>query len=112
MSAAEALKIYRCKDAVEKLIHSLKSEIEAKPLRVVGGRRVRRPPHGFHRSNDHKFDTIFRKASETHVNEVHHVLVQKLTVKVVSVGIKFKKRFCSIFDAVNRAILSGHIAET
>jgi transposase len=34
MSAKEALRIYRFKDAVEKLFHSLKSEIEVKPLRV------------------------------------------------------------------------------
>jgi transposase len=34
MPAAEALKIYRSKDAVEKLFHSLKSEIEVRPLRV------------------------------------------------------------------------------
>lgn len=34
MDAKEALRIYRSKDAVEKLFHSLKSEIEVRPLRV------------------------------------------------------------------------------
>ena len=34
MPAAEALRVYRSKDAVEKLFHSLKSEIEVKPIRV------------------------------------------------------------------------------
>jgi len=34
MDASEALKIYRSKDAVEKLFHSLKSEIEFRPPRV------------------------------------------------------------------------------
>ncbi|OQA41451.1 MAG: hypothetical protein BWY50_01806 [Spirochaetes bacterium ADurb.Bin315] len=34
MVATEALKIYRSKDSVEKLFHSLKSEIEVRPLRV------------------------------------------------------------------------------
>ena len=32
--AADALRIYRSKDAVEKLFHSLKSEIKIKPVRV------------------------------------------------------------------------------
>jgi len=34
MDAAEALRVYRSKDAVEKLFHSLKNEIEVRPLRV------------------------------------------------------------------------------
>ena len=34
MSASEVLKIYRSKDAIEKLFHSLKSEIEVKPIRA------------------------------------------------------------------------------
>jgi transposase len=34
MPASEALRIYRAKDAIEKLFHSLKSEIEVKPVRV------------------------------------------------------------------------------
>lgn len=34
MPASEALRIYRNKDATEKLFHSLKSEIEVKPVRV------------------------------------------------------------------------------
>ncbi len=34
MPAVDAQRIYRSKDAIEKLFHSLKSEIEAKPLRV------------------------------------------------------------------------------
>jgi len=44
---------------------------------MVGGRRVRRPPPRFHRSNDDKFDTSFRFASEERVNEVHLELVAK-----------------------------------
>jgi len=44
---------------------------------MVGGRRVRRPPHRIHRSNDDKFDTPFRFASEELVNEVHLELVAK-----------------------------------
>ena len=34
MAASEALRIYRSKDAIEKLFHSLKSEVEIKPVRV------------------------------------------------------------------------------
>ena len=45
--------------------------------RMDGGRRFRRPPHRLHRSADDQFDTLFREASETHVNEIHHRLVTK-----------------------------------
>jgi len=44
---------------------------QARP-RLDGGRRVRRPPHRLHRAAHDQFDTFFRKASETHVNEIHH----------------------------------------
>ena len=42
-----------------------------------GGRRLRRPPHRLHRAADDQFDTLFREASETHVNEIHHRFVAK-----------------------------------
>jgi len=44
---------------------------------VVGGRRVRHLARRIHRSNDDKFDTPFRFASEELVNEVHLELVAK-----------------------------------
>jgi len=44
---------------------------QARP-RLDGGRRARRPPHRLHRAADDQFDTFFRKASETHVDEIHH----------------------------------------
>ncbi len=61
MPASEALRIDRAKDAIEKLFHSLKSEIEIKPVRVWSEDAV----HGvlligFSTAGDDRFDTTFR----------------------------------------------------
>ncbi|MFA5312272.1 MAG: hypothetical protein WC375_03000 [Methanomassiliicoccales archaeon] len=42
-----------------------------------GGRRSRRPYDRFHRAADDQLDTLFRKASEAHVNEIHHRIAAK-----------------------------------
>ena len=44
---------------------------QARP-RMDGGRRVRRPPYRIYSAAHDQFDTFFRKASEAHVNEIHH----------------------------------------
>ncbi len=44
---------------------------------MIGGRRVRRPPLGIHRSDVHFFDTSFRFASKHRGNKIHRFLTAK-----------------------------------
>jgi transposase len=113
MPAAEALKIYRSKDAVEKLFHSLKSEIEVRPLRVWSEDAV----HGvlllgfiaqLMISLTRYLVSPVRSVSTKFITNS----LEKLTLTVVPTEDGRKRRYYSNFDSLNRAILEGFMAET
>jgi transposase len=113
MEAAEALRIYRSKDAIEKLFHSLKSEIEIKPVRVwtedavYGVLLV-----GFIAQLMISLTRFFIKPVKRMSTKFIIASLQKLTLTLVSMGNGLKKRFYSNFNEVNRAILAEYIAGT
>ena len=113
MPGAEALRIYRAKDAVEKLFHSLKSEIEIKPVRVwtedaVYGVLL----IGLIAQVMISLTRHFVKPARRMSTKFIIAALQKLTVTLVSMADGRRKRFYSNFDPINRAILAGYIAET
>ena len=113
MPAPEALRIYRSKDAIEKLIHSLKSEIEIKPVRVwtedaVYGVLL----IGFIAQLMISLTRYFVKPVKRMSTKFIIASLQNSTETVVSMGNGLKKRFYSNFDEVNKTILAEYISET
>jgi len=113
MPAAEALRIYRSKDAIEKLFHSLKSEIEIKPVRVwtedaVFGVLL----IGFIAQLMISLTRFFVKPVKRMSTKFIISSLQNLTLTLVSMGNGLKKRFYSNFNEVNKAILADFISET
>jgi transposase len=113
MPASEALKIYRSKDAIEKLFHSLKSEIEIKPVRVwtedaVYGVLL----IGFIAQLMISLTRHFVKPVKRMSTKFIIASLQNLTETVVSMGNGLKKRFFSNFDEVNKAILAEYLCST
>jgi transposase len=113
MPASEALRIYRAKDAIEKLFHSLKSEIEVKPVRVWSEDAV----HGvlligFIAQVMVSLTRHFVKPAKRMSTKFIIAALQKLTVTVVSAGEGLKKRFYSNFNSINKAILAGYMDPT
>jgi transposase len=113
MPASEALRIYRAKDAIEKLFHSLKSEIEVKPVRVWSEDAV----HGvlligFIAQGMISLARHFVKPVKRMSTKFIIAALQKLTVTVVSAGEGIKKRFYSNFNPINRAILAEYMDPT
>ena len=113
MAATEALRIYRSKDAIEKLFHSLKSEVEIKPVRVwtedaVFGVLL----IGFIAQLMISLTRYFVKPVKRMSTKFIIASLQNLTETVVSMDNGLKKRFYSNFNEVNRAILADFISET
>jgi len=113
MPAAEALKIYRGKDGIEKLFHSLKSEIEIKPVRVWTDDAV----HGvlligFIAQVMISLTRHFIKPVKRMSTKFIIAALQKLTLTLVSLGDGRKRRFFSNFDPVNQAILAEYLSGT
>lgn len=113
MDASEALRIYRSKDAIEKLFHSLKSEIEVKPLRVwtddaVYGVLLL----GFIAQLFISLTRYFVEPARAVSTKFISNSLQKLTVTVVSSESGWKRWIYSNYDALNRVILAGFMAET
>ena len=113
MAPAEALRIYRSKDAIEKLFHSLKSEVEIKPVRVwtedaVFGVLL----IGFIAQLMISLTRYFVKPVKRMSTKFIIASLQNLTLTLVSMGNGLKKRFYSNFNDVNRAILADFISET
>lgn len=111
--ATEALRIYQDKDVVEKLFHSLKSEIEIKPVRVwiedaVYGVLLL----GFLAQLMIGLTRYFVEPAKRISTKFIIASLQKLTVAVVSMGNRLKKRFYSNFDLVNHAILAEYLCST
>ncbi len=113
MPASEALRIYRAKDAIEKLFHSLKSEIEIKPVRVWSEDAV----HGvlligFIAQVMISLTRHFVKPVKRMSTKFIIAALQKLTLTLVSAGNGVKRRFYSNFNPTNRAILAGYLDPT
>ena len=113
MPASEALARYRAKDAVEKLFHSLKSEVEVRPIRIW--------------SEDAVFGVLLPgfiaqlmicltrwtvKPASTVATKFIVAGLRKLTLTVVRMENGLRRRFYSNFDPLNRAILAGFMGET
>jgi transposase len=112
MPASEALRIYRAKDAIEKLFHSLKSEIEVKPVRAWSDDAV----HGvlligFIAQVMISLTRHFVKPVKRMSTKFMIASLKKLTVTHVSMENGRKRKFYSNFDPVNKAILSEYLAE-
>jgi len=113
MPAPEALRIYRSKDAIEKLFHSLKSEIEIKPVRVwtedaVFGVLL----IGFIAQLMISLTRYFVKPVKRMSTKFIIASLQNLTLTIVSTVNGLKKRFYSNFNPVNRAILAEYLCVT
>jgi len=103
----------RSKDAIEKLFHSLKSEVEIKPVRVwtedaVYGVLL----IGFIAQLMISLTRFFVKPVKRMSTKFIIASLQNLTETVVSMGNGLKKRFFSNFNEVNKAILADLISET
>ncbi|WP_019176632.1 IS1634 family transposase [Methanomassiliicoccus luminyensis] len=113
MDAEEALRIYRSKDAVEKLFHSLKSEIEVRPLRVWSDDAVYGVLLlGFIAQLMISLTRFFVAPVKSVSTKFISNSLQNLTLTVVRSEGGRKQRHYSNFDALNRAILAGFLAET
>ena len=113
MPASEAQKIYRSKDAIEKVFHSLKSEIEIKPVRVwtedaVYGVLLIGFIAQLMISLTRYFVELVKRMSTKFIISS----LQNLTETVVSMENGKKRKFYSNFDRVNRAILAEYLCET
>ena len=113
MPALEALTIYRSKDAVEKLFHSLKSEVEVRPVRVWSEDTVYGVLLlGFIAQLMICLTRHFVKPARTVSTKFIIASLQKLTETLVFDGDGRKKRFYSNFEPLNSAILAEYLAET
>lgn len=106
LTVSEALSIYRKKDSVEKMIHSLKNEIEIKPLRVWSENSIYGAIIiGF-------IAQLIMSLIKYENEELRHVSVKfirnslmNLTVTVVGVGLDGRRRIYSNFDWINEVVL-------
>ena len=107
LTLGEALKIYRKKDSVEKIIHSLKNEIEIKPLRVWSDNSIYGAILiGFLAQ---LFISLLRYDNE----ELKHISTKfiknslmNLTVTIEIIGDRTKRCIYANFDSINRTILA------
>ncbi|PAV09629.1 hypothetical protein ASJ83_06350 [Methanocorpusculum parvum] len=106
MTLAEALERYRKKDSIEKIFHSLKNEIEIKPLRVWTENSIRGAILiGF-------LAQLFVSLVRYEVSEARHVATKFIKYSLMNLTVTMMKgkeggRRClfSNFDALNTAIL-------
>jgi len=107
------LRLHRSKDAIAKLFHSLKSEVEIKPVRVwtedaVYGVLLIGSIAQLMISLTRHFVKPVKRMSTKFIIDA----LKKLTVTMVSMGNGLKKRFYSNFNEVNKAILAEYLCET
>ncbi len=113
MPAKEALKIYRSKDAIEKLFHSLKSEIEVRPLRVWSEDAVYGVLLlGFIAQLMISLTRYFVSPARTVSTKFISSSLENLTLTIVPMDDGRIRRYYSNFDPLNKAILSSFLAET
>ena len=106
LTPAEALRMYRKKDSIEKIFNSLKNEIEIKPLRVWTDKSIYGALLiGF-------IAQLFISLMRYEIAELKHTstkFIKKslsdLTVTVDSWGRKVKRYVYSNFDAINMMVL-------
>ena len=106
LTLKEALEIYRQKDSIEKIFHSLKNEIEIKPLRVWSENSIYGALIiGF-------IAQLIISLLRYDYKELKHVTpkfikisLMNLTVTVEFTKIRSKRRIYSNFDSINRRIL-------
>jgi transposase len=113
MTAVEALRLYRSKDAIEKLFHSLKGDIEIGPLRV--------------QTDDAVYGIVLLSFIAQVMVCLTRILVEPVnrmstkfivaSLQSLTVTIEFltdgrKRRTYANFDSINMAILAGYLAET
>ncbi|MFA6680173.1 MAG: hypothetical protein WCR96_06780 [Candidatus Methanomethylophilaceae archaeon] len=113
MPPSEALRIYHSKDAIEKLFHSLKSEIDIKPVRVWSENAV----HGvlligFIAQVMISLTRHFVKPVKRMSTKFIIAALQKLTVTIVSAEKGIKRKFYSNFNHINKAILAEYLPDT
>ena len=113
MTAAEALSLYRAKDVIEKLFHSLKGDIEIGPLRVQTDGAV----YGVVLLSF--IAQMMVCLTRILVEPVRHMStkfivasLQSLTVTIELLADGRKRRIYSNFDSINMAILADYLAET
>jgi transposase len=112
MTAEEALRLYRAKDAIEKLFHSLKGDIEIGPLRVQTDEAV----HGVVLLSF--IAQVMVCLTRILVEPVRHMStkfivasLQSLTLTVELLVDGRKRRVYSNFDRINIAILAQYMVE-
>ena len=106
------MKIYPVKDAIEKLFHSLKSDVEVKPVRaftedaVNGVLLIGFIAQVMISLTRHFVEPVKRMSTKFIIASL-----KKLTLTVVLMENGLKRRFYSNFDPVNKAILAEYLAE-
>ena len=113
LTLGEALKIYRQKDSIEKLINSLKNEIEIKPLRVWSDNSLYGAVLiGFIAQlimSLIKYD--YKELKNTSIKFIK-ISLMNLTVTVEFLSNKVKREIYANFDPINELILCKNQAET
>jgi len=108
MPAADALRLYRGKDAMEKLFHSLKSEVEVRPARVWTQGVVYGPLLlGFIAQLMIPLTRWFVEPFKAVSTKFIASSLQNLTLTVVSMADGQEWWLYVNFDSLNRAILVG-----
>jgi len=113
LTLKEALDTYRKKDSIEKLINSLKNEIEIKPLRVWSDNSIYGAILiGF-------LAQLFMSLIKYEHKELKHTSVKfiKISLMNLTVTVEFlphraKREIFSNFDPINELILGTNMAET
>ena len=106
LTLAEALQTYRKKDSIEKIFHSLKNEIEIKPLRVWSDNSI------YGAIIIGYIAQLFVSLMRYEISDFKHISTKfikkslsNLTVTVDSWGRKVKTYVYSNFDAINTLVL-------
>jgi len=113
LTLKEALDTYRSKDSIEKIINSLKNEIEIKPLRVWSDNSIYGAVIiGF-------LAQLFMSLIKYEHKELKNTSIKFIKISLMSLTVtvelrksKSKRYIYSNFDAINQAILAENMAVT
>ena len=113
LTLEEALKIYRQKDSIEKLINSLKNEIEIKPLRVWSENSIYGAVIiGFIAQLIMSLIRYDHKELKNKSIKFIKISLMNLTVTIEFLSSKTKREIYANFDPINELILCKNQAET